>query len=539
MTPRAPGFLGVFGVVAVAAGLAAGATVLPPQSRATSVVERLPISTSTPALVCPGPETLLVPDGGTAVEPGAAVLISSLVGSESGPSSARLQLSGKRSSAASVAGRPLPSGLTAAAVPITQGHGLDLSTSSPGPVIRTLAVTALGPALLQTTTQPAAAELSAELSAEPSPALAAVQSTLARSGDLRALTATTCTVPASDSWLVGGSTGDGARLRLLLANPAAAAAVADIDVRGPKGRVRAASGEGVVVPAHGEVSIFVDALAPGLQQIALHVTTRSGRVRATLHDSRLLGLDPGGADDVPVSAAPAKRQMIPGISLVNGYGRTAADPSAAGSTAVRIAVPGAEEAIVRVRLLESTGAVELPQAAVVSIPAGAVADIPISGIPSGTYTAVLDSDVPVVAGARIGRGGVPRTAPASEFAWAGAARPLTGSGYLVLPPAVRSTLSLVAPAGAGRLVITEVRRDGSIGKPMAVEVPGESSATVHLPVEAVAVKIGEVSGGPIGAALVGWVTDPRGSLISVMSVDLSVASTPPTSAVQDRTLGLR
>jgi hypothetical protein len=126
----------------------------------------------------------------------------------------------------------------------------------------------------------------------------------------------------------------------------------------------------------------------------------------------------------------------------------------------------------------------------------------------------------------------------SEFAWAAAARPLAGSGYLVLPPGARSTLSLVAAAGTGRLVVSKVSRDGSIGKPVDVEVRADSSATVQLDPDAVAVRIGEVSGGPVGAALVSWVSDPRGSLISVLSVDLSVVSKPPSAAVQDRTLGL-
>lgn len=533
MTGRAPGVLGAFGVVAVAAGLVAGVTALPSVQR-TAAIHRIPISSSTPALVCPGPETLLVPDGGAAADPGAAVLISSLVAAESGASSARLQLSGERSSAAAEAARTLPSGLTAASVPITAGESQELSTAASGAVIRSLAATALGPALLQVTS--GATE---KPQPETAPTLAAVQSTLARSGDLRALTATTCSAPASDSWLVGGSTEVGARLRLLLANPATAAAVVDVDVRGPKGRVRAASGEGVVVPAGGEVPIFIDALAPGLKQVALHITTRSGRVRATLHDSRLHGLEPGGADDVPVTAAPARRQVIPGISLVDGYGTTAGDPSAAGSSAVRIAVPGAEEAVVRVRLLDSTGSVELPRSAVVSVPAGGVVDVPIAGIGPGNYTAVLESDVPVVAGALIGRGSVPDTAAASEIAWAGAVRPLAGSGYLVLPPGARSALSLAATVGTGKLVISEVHRDGTIGKPLAVEVPGESSATVRLAADAVAVKISEISAGPVGAAVVSWAPDPRGSLISVLSVDLVAASTPPSAAVQDRTLGLR
>jgi hypothetical protein len=532
MTARAPGLLGAFAVVAVASGLVVGASALVSRpSAATSLTRPLPISLSTPPLVCPGPETLLVPDGGAAVAPGAAVLISSLVGSESGPSSARMQLSGARSESATTASRTLPSGLTSASVPVTRGRSLQLTSSAPGAALGAVAVTALGPAVLR-------ASPDAELTSDPAPSLAAVQSTLVRSGDLRSLTATTCTPPTADSWLVGGSTGEGARLRLLLANPGATAAVVDVDVHGPEGRVPAASGEGVVVPAGGEVPIFVDALAPGLERLALHVTTRSGRIRATLHDHRLNGLDPAGADDVPSAATAAKEQVVPGISLVNGYGKTADDPSAPGSTAVRIAVPGSEEAVVRVRLLDSSGEVELPRAAVVSVPAGGVADVPVFGIPSGTYTAVIDSDVPVVAGALIGRGGVPGTDAASEFAWAAAARPLAGRGYLVLPPGARSTLSVVAPEGAGRLVASEVRRDGSVGAPVDVEVSAGSSATLQLGPDAVALHLDEVSGGPVGAALVSWATDPRGSLISVLSVDLAVASEPPSSAVQDGTLGL-
>jgi hypothetical protein len=528
VTGRAPGLLGGLAVVAVAGGLVAGASVLPAVQRTAGVAtDPLPISLSTPALVCPGPESLLVPEGAAAVDPGAAVLISSLVAAESGPSSARLQVAGERSEAAAGAADALPSSLSSASVRISRGRSLELSTEAPGPAIGALAVTGLGPAVLRTTEAPADVPAS----------LAAVQSTLARSGDLRSLTATTCTVPSSDSWLVGGSTDDGARLRLLLANPAASAAVVDVEVRGPEGRIRAASGEGVVVPAGGEVPIFVDALAPGLEQLALHVTTRSGRVRATLHDSRLDGLDPAGADDVPVAAPPAKKQMIPGISLVNGYGKSADDPQAPGSTSVRIAVPGAEEAVVRVRLLDAGGAVELPRAAVVSVPAGGVVDVPVAGIPSGTYTAVIESDVPVVAGARIGRSGVAGTDPASEFAWAAAARPLAGQGYVMLPPGTRSTLSLAATGKAGRLVVSEVRRDGSLAEPADIEVPAETSAAVQLQPDAVAVRISEISAGPLGASLVSWITDPRGSLISVTSVELSVPASPPTTAIHDRTLG--
>jgi Family of unknown function (DUF5719) len=527
MTGRLPRVLTLFGVLVAAAGITAGSTVLPAGLQSTgSVTGKLPRSLSTPALVCPGPETLLVPDGGEPIDSGGSVLYSSLVAassssSSSGSASARLKLFGGPSDAMNQTAVTLPAGAPA----LTTGASLKLDTGAVGTTIKVLAGTALGPAVLTST------------SANSAPSLAAVQSTLARSGNLRALVATACTAPDSDSWLVGGATVSGERLRLLLANPASSPAVVDIDVLGPDGRVPAPSGEGVVVPAGREVPIFIDALAPGLDRVAVHVTTRSGRVRATLHDSLLRGLAPGGADDVPAAAAAAKQQVVPGVSLVNGYAKSADDPAAAGSTSVRVAVPGSEEAVVRVQLLDSSGAVELPRAAVVNVPAGGVADVPISGIPSGTYTAIVDADVPVVAGARIGRGDP--AAAVSEFGWAAAARRLSGSGYAVLPPGTNSTLSLVAPKGTGQLEAQEVRYDGTLAAPANIEVQGGSSATVQLDPTAVAVKLSDFSGGPVAASIVATAADPGGPLISVLSVDLVVAAKVPATGIEDPDLGLR
>jgi hypothetical protein len=326
-------------------------------------------------------------------------------------------------------------------------------------------------------------------------------------------------------------------LRLLLANPAGSPAVVDVDVRGPDGRVSAPSGDGVVVPAEGEVPIYIDALAPGLERVAVHVTARSGRVFASLHDSITRGLAPGGADSVQATAAPARRQVISGVSLVDGYSKTAGDSTAAGSTSVRIAVPGAEEAVVRIRLLDSSGEVELPQAAVAAVPASSVVEVPISGIPSGTYTALVESDVPVVAGALVGRGGTAGTSPASEFGWATASVPLRGSGYSPLPPATRSTLSLAAPGAAGRLVVNEVHSDGTTGQDEEVSIPAAGAATVQLSKSAVAVQLSGFGGGPVSGSIVAVADDPRGTLISVLPLTLSTPAAAATTAVHDPRLG--
>ena len=238
------------------------------------------------------------------------------------------------------------------------------------------------------------------------PLLAGVQSTLATGGDLRGLTTTTCAAAAADTWLVGGATTTGHRLRLLLANPAGTPATVDVAVHGPDGRVRAPSGDGVDVPAGGSKAVFVDALAPDLPAVAVHVSARAGRVQATLHSSVLRGLVPGGTDDVPPAAPPARRQVVPGSptsrpracppggARPGEAGRRIGEAEArdgeptrrtterrrrrAGRDRGRVAVPGAEEAVVRIKLLGPGGRGRARRPAAANVPAGGVVDVPLT-----------------------------------------------------------------------------------------------------------------------------------------------------------------
>ena len=542
MTGRLPGLLTALGVIAVAAGITAGSSLLPLTGLTvltgrtgrpgSASAQLLPVSVSTPSLVCPGPETMLVPAGGQRVDPGAPVLLRALAGSSSSsPAGADLDLLGAGSG-------PVARGAASdQGVPESTGSSLRLRAQGKAVVLNTLAGSALGPAVLKADAGATNPGNAAPGTASTAPVLAAVQSTLVRNGDLRSLVATTCSVPRSESWLVGGGTVAGERLRLLLANPSSTPAVADIDVHGPAGRVDTPAGDGVVVPAGGEVPIFIDALAPGLARVAVHVTTRSGRVRATLHDSLLRGLTPAGADDVPIAAQASEKQVIPGVSPAGGASGAAGAADAGGLTSVRVAVPGSQEAVVRVRLLSSAGPVDLPSA-VANVPAGAVSDIPISGVPAGIYTAVVSADVPVVAGALVGRGAVPGQVAAAEFGWAGSVQRLGGHGYVVLAPGTRSTVSLAAAGRTGRLVLNEVSADGSLGTPMEIEVPAGTSITEQLSAAAVAVRISAVGGGPVSASVLAQASDARGVLLSVLPIDLAAPVAAPRSAIEDARLGL-
>ena len=506
-------------VVSLAAGgIVAGSFLAPAPATKSPLRQPLPISLGAPDLACPGPETLAVPAGAKPVAAPGPVWISALTGSDRGLAVAGIQAYGKGSQlAVKAAGQAQTSDrmrITASDVPAKVGS---------------LALGKLGPVVVGAQNRPGA---------DPAPQLAGMQSTLARYGDLRGLAAASCAAPAASSWLVGGGTKAGERLRLLLSNPLQTPAVVDVEVHGPQGLVQAPSGDGVVVPARGTTVLYVDALAPGLERTAVHVTARSGRVAAIMHDALLRGLDPGGTEDISASARPGTRQVIPGVALAGGYGTGAGDPGAAGSTSIRIAVPGAEEAVARVRLVDSAGTVNLPRGAVVNVPAGGVSDVAVSGVPSKTYTAIVESDVPVVASARVGRADPMGGPPAAEFAWAASATTVTGRGYVVLPRGAESILSLAAADEAASVQIREVMASGDLGPVQPVQLNSGTSVAARLSDQAVALQVEQGDGGAVNAALVATAADPRGPLITIPQVRIAAATQPRSSAVSDPRLGL-
>lgn len=469
----------------------------------------LSLSPLPPAPVCPGPETLVVPDGAQPVAPPAPVGFRAVAV----PSRA-----GDRFAAAPLA-PAVPPGWTPE--PLRDPGGV----YGPG-----LALVAGG-----TTDRAGAWSAGADSpSTSPDAPVGGLQVTLARTGDLRGLSARTCAEAGTHAWLVGGGSGSGRRARLLLANPAPGPAVVDVRLHGPAGPLAAPGTSALVVPAHGERALLLDALAPGQDRFAVEVVARSGRVLPTLYDSRLDGLAPAGTDDLVASAAPATRQLIPGLALEAGAAGT--EPAGA----VQVLAPGREDAVVRVRLLGQDGVVR-PEQALVTVPAGGVAELPLRGVPAGVYTADVTADVPVVAAALVRRPAArPGARAPSELAWAPSATPLRAATAVALPAdeAIRSRIALsAAGSGGGRAELTTFGRDGS-GTVRTVRLRPDRSTVLSVPSDARGVLLRAVEG-EVVAALVLTAADPAGELVSVAGL---VAPAParqgPVRAVQDRRPGL-
>ena len=237
------------------------------------------------------------------------------------------------------------------------------------------------------------------------PAVAGTQEWRVDGKDLRGLVTTACGAGGSDLWLLAGGAGPGRQERLILTNPGANPVTTDVTVHGDTGPL----GDPVVetVPPGGRVSVLLDARYGEEQHPAVHVRSDGGGVQATLTDTWVNGSNALGAETTAAAAAPATVQVVPGVVV---------DPT--GGSSVRVAVPGDQDAVVRVSVLNREGLVPWTGESVLSVPAGSVGELPLTGLGAGTYAVALRSDVPVVASAfvRIGDGKVP-----GEIAWSPAA----------------------------------------------------------------------------------------------------------------------
>ncbi len=265
------------------------------------------------------------------------------------------------------------------------------------------------------------------------PAAAGTQEWRTDTAELRGLVTTPCAAGGSDLWLLAGGAGPGRQERLVLTNPGANPVTTDVTVHGTAGQL----GDPVVetVPSGGRVSVLLDARYGKEEQPVVHVRSDGGGVQATLTDTWVDGSTPLGADTTVAAAPPSGVQVVPGVVV---------DPT--GTTSVRVAVPGDQDAVVRVSVLDRGGLVTWTGESVLSVTAGAVAELPLTGLPAGTYALALRADVPVVASAfsRVGTGEAP-----GEFSWSPAAPGVDSVGGAAFAPVtgLERTLRLVSTGG--------------------------------------------------------------------------------------------
>ena len=330
--------------------------------------------------------------------------------------------------------------------------------------------------------------LSPPAAGEPSGILAGSQSQKVDAGDLKGFAAVQCATSNSDGWLVGGSTVTGRTTLLSLSNPSNVTSTVDLQVFSESGLVAAAGTDGIVVPPGGQRVFSLAAFAPDVSSPVVHVVTTGGQIVATLQQSIVRTLDPGGIDVSGVSARPSTLSVIPGIVLTGNDAIEAIQGTGGYQDAtpvLRILVPGTKPTDAHITVYPEDG-VTAPSSVTLSVTGGVVADFPLGDFPDGSYTLSVATDRPAVVAARAAtvtlKGGIP-TDPArspvlgaTDFAWFVSAPQLHGEALLSVAPGPSPILHLVNPNDAP--VTVTMSAAGGVDRTVTVPAGGVAAVPV-------------------------------------------------------------
>lgn len=199
-------------------------------------------------------------------------------------------------------------------------------------------------------------------------------------GELLGLSATGCSLPSGDQWILVGSTYAGNDVVLALANPSATPATISVTAYGPIGLLDDAP-HTLTVPAGKTITVVPSGWYPDEERIALHIESDSAGVSAWAQTSRLDGEIPAGAT-WSASTKPATQAVFAGLG-----GETA--------SILRIGVPGEDPASIQVTLIGEDGS-KVVEGTELEIDAQTVLDIPLTGIASTASGIMVTSNAPVV-----------------------------------------------------------------------------------------------------------------------------------------------
>ncbi|GEK21625.1 DUF5719 family protein [Cellulomonas xylanilytica] len=397
--------------------------------------------------------------------------------------------------------------------------------------------------------------------------VAASSAGLVTAGDLRGLAAASCQEPTADAWLLGGATDLSSTAQLVLSNAGSTPAEVTLAIWGPSGPADL-TGERFLVAPGAQRVVVLGGIAAEQRRLAVHVSATGGRVGVHLQDSAIDGFTPAGTELVVPGEAPARRQVVPGISVVDSNVGDASAP------ALRLVAPGDTGTTARVTLLGPEGVTVLPGAESVALAPGEVTDVPLGGLPAGSYTAVVDADQPVLASAvvtRPGSVGELDDVPSVERAWA-ASTAVGRSGVVAVPTGTRGKLVAGAVAsgedpaatGAATATLRLLGADGSVLAERRLTLDAGTTGTWSL--DKLATGTGDVvlpepgastgRGAPAGVVGMDLVTDEGadvavvwalvaesneddGVLVSVLDPVPVAPTTPDVAVREDPRLGTR
>lgn len=327
-----------------------------------------------------------------------------------------------------------------------------------------------------------------------------------------------CAAPGTSSWFVAPGQATAGNIELYLINtdsaPANAqvTAISDITKGGP---ILGNADNGITVPPHSMVTQSLTGLLQSSKVLALQVSTSVGRVVAAVRESK------SAADDgswLPVSQAPARNLVIPGL------------PRTSGRPELFIAVPGGGTAAVKVTAVTQRGSYQPTGGTNIGLLGGTAYQIPLPSLSGVAGALKLTSTTPIVAAVLLpgGPAGTPGVIAATGSAvqqqgvLAGSPASKAGTADVILSaPAKAATVRIaVGTAGAAASgqagTVVQVTAGGSIVVP--VRPPSGQRGT---PLTVVVTP--QPGSGPVYA---GWTISAGGKLQSVQPVASSLTWVP-------------
>ena len=372
--------------------------------------------------------------------------------------------------------------------------------------------------------------LSADAQDDRQAAAGAVLSYAAEDGDLQGSAAAACQQPGNDLWLVGANTALGRSAVLNLTNASSTPATVSLDLFGSDGLIQAPGSRGLLVAPGSTRSIVLAGLAPGQERLGVRVRSAGGPVAAVIQQSVLRGLTPGGVDFITPGAAPSVRQVVSGLDIQDAAALAAltAKPGFADAgPALEIAVPGAADAVVEIKLYGRNGQKALPGGGVVTAKAGAVTEVSLAGVPAGTYTVAASSDISFAATARLTQG--LKAEDASDIAFSSSSARLGSQHIVPVPGTGDRQLVFGAPVGRATVSYTPITADGKIRTAVTADIAGGTTVSIKVPAD--------VSGSPLVGYVVSAAGDPAyGALLLGRDgrQDISTVALAPEAAGQQQ-----
>jgi hypothetical protein len=297
------------------------------------------------------------------------------------------------------------------------------------------------------------------------PLVAGAQSESVKTEEFAGLSSSECTAASGSSWLAGGATTIGRTTLVLLANPTAVPAVVSLQVFGENGQVTAPGMDGISVGAGAQRVLSLAGFAPDLLSPVVHVQSTGGQVTASLEQSTVRGIAPGGIDFVGATSAPALTTVLPGVEVT----ATEAMQALQGQdgyddlpTTLRVYLPSDKPATASVTILAEDGAVT-GKPIKADLEPGSVTDLPLDQLSDGNYTVIVTSSVPVLASVRVSTAANPSSsnpspsdsapiASATDFAWITPATLLTSSVLVPVAAGMKAVLHLDNPSSRAETV---------------------------------------------------------------------------------------